>query len=236
METLIERQGGGVAERRSRAQSRLGAGALRRSARRSRDEARDGGARSRSHGGLPTGRGLRRGGAAGAPRPGALRAGPAARDPRRPALRRARPAGRGRLARSGRPPAALRHHRAAGRRATTATSASSASASWSWPSRSRGARSPAPRSERATTGHRACTVPTSRPYRRGHDRDRGRADPEVTAASAGHHPRLALAIGRRRIAEVHYHCAPGQTRRAVERAVANVKAGQWIAITEAVPR
>ena len=45
-----------------------------------------------------------------------------------------------------------------------------------------------------------------------------------------------FAIARRRLAEVHYHCAPGQTRRAVERAAASVKAGQWIAITEAVSR
>ncbi len=43
-------------------------------------------------------------------------------------------------------------------------------------------------------------------------------------------------IARRVIAEVHYHCAPGQTRRAVERAAAEVKAREWIAITEVVPR
>ena len=43
-------------------------------------------------------------------------------------------------------------------------------------------------------------------------------------------------IASRVVAEVHYHCAPGQTRRAVERAVAKVKAEQCIAIAEAVAR
>jgi hypothetical protein len=38
------------------------------------------------------------------------------------------------------------------------------------------------------------------------------------------------------VAEVHYHCAPGQTRRALERAVARVKAEKFIAISEAVAR
>ena len=38
------------------------------------------------------------------------------------------------------------------------------------------------------------------------------------------------------IAEVHYLCAPGQTRRAVERAVAKVGAGDKIAIFKVVPR
>ncbi len=44
------------------------------------------------------------------------------------------------------------------------------------------------------------------------------------------------AVGSGVVAQVHYHCAPGQTRRAVERAVAKVRAGQFIAIGEAVPR
>jgi hypothetical protein len=44
------------------------------------------------------------------------------------------------------------------------------------------------------------------------------------------------AIGHRVVAEVHYHCAPGQTRTAVERAVAKVRAEQFIAIGEAVSR
>lgn len=44
------------------------------------------------------------------------------------------------------------------------------------------------------------------------------------------------AVGSRVVAEVHYHCAPGQTRKAVERAVAKVHAEEFIAIGEAVPR
>ena len=58
-----------------------------------------------------------------------------------------------------------------------------------------------------------------RPRRRRHDRDRGRADPKVTATPATPDPGLALCRRFRVVAEVHYHCAPGQTRRAVERAV-----------------
>jgi hypothetical protein len=44
------------------------------------------------------------------------------------------------------------------------------------------------------------------------------------------------AIGSRVVAEVQYHCAPGQTRKAVERAVAKVYAEKFIAIGEAVER
>ncbi len=44
------------------------------------------------------------------------------------------------------------------------------------------------------------------------------------------------AVGFGVVAEVHYHCAPGQTRRAVERAVAKASAEQFIAIGEAVSR
>ncbi len=44
------------------------------------------------------------------------------------------------------------------------------------------------------------------------------------------------AIGSRTVKEVHYHCAPGQTRKAVERAVHKVKAEGFIAIGEAVAR
>jgi hypothetical protein len=36
--------------------------------------------------------------------------------------------------------------------------------------------------------------------------------------------------------EVHYHCEPGPTRRAVERAVRKLHAGERIVITEAAPR
>jgi hypothetical protein len=43
-------------------------------------------------------------------------------------------------------------------------------------------------------------------------------------------------IGSRVVKEVHYHCAPGQTRKAVERAVAKVRAEQFIQIGQAVPR
>jgi hypothetical protein len=44
------------------------------------------------------------------------------------------------------------------------------------------------------------------------------------------------AVGARVVAEVHYHCAPGPTRRALERAVAKVYAEQFVAIAEVVPR
>jgi len=44
------------------------------------------------------------------------------------------------------------------------------------------------------------------------------------------------AIGSRLITEVHYHCAPGQTRQAVERAVSKVRAEKFIQIGEAVSR
>ncbi len=44
------------------------------------------------------------------------------------------------------------------------------------------------------------------------------------------------AIGSRVVAEVRYECAPGQTRRAVERAVERVRAEQFIVIGEAVSR
>jgi hypothetical protein len=44
------------------------------------------------------------------------------------------------------------------------------------------------------------------------------------------------AIGSRVVSEVRYYCAPGQTRRAVERAVEQVRAEQFIVIGEAVPR
>jgi hypothetical protein len=36
--------------------------------------------------------------------------------------------------------------------------------------------------------------------------------------------------------EVHYFCEPGQTRRAVERAVVNAGAKDKIAVADAVPR
>jgi hypothetical protein len=44
------------------------------------------------------------------------------------------------------------------------------------------------------------------------------------------------AIGSRTVKEVHYHCAPGQTRRALERAVSKVRAEEFIQIGEAVAR
>jgi hypothetical protein len=44
------------------------------------------------------------------------------------------------------------------------------------------------------------------------------------------------AIGKGTVSEVHYHCAPGQTRAAVERAVHKVKAEGFIAIGEALAR
>jgi hypothetical protein len=44
------------------------------------------------------------------------------------------------------------------------------------------------------------------------------------------------AVGARVVAEVHYHCAPGQTRRAVERAVVKTRAGEFIGIREVVGR
>ncbi|HWW67219.1 MAG TPA: hypothetical protein VNY83_04490 [Solirubrobacterales bacterium] len=43
-------------------------------------------------------------------------------------------------------------------------------------------------------------------------------------------------IGMGVVSEVHYHCEPGQTRRAVERAVEQVRAEQFIAIGQAVAR
>jgi hypothetical protein len=44
------------------------------------------------------------------------------------------------------------------------------------------------------------------------------------------------AVGRRTVAEVHYHCAPGQTRFAVDRAIAKVHAEDFIAVSVVVPR
>jgi hypothetical protein len=44
------------------------------------------------------------------------------------------------------------------------------------------------------------------------------------------------AIGMGTVSEVHYHCAPGQARKAVEPAVWAVKAEQFIQIGEAVAR
>lgn len=44
------------------------------------------------------------------------------------------------------------------------------------------------------------------------------------------------AVGQGIVAEVHYHCTPGQTRRAVERAVAKVHAQGIVAVGEAVSR
>jgi hypothetical protein len=38
------------------------------------------------------------------------------------------------------------------------------------------------------------------------------------------------------VSEIHYHCAPGQTRRAVERATDHVRAGQFITISQVVAR
>ncbi len=46
--------------------------------------------------------------------------------------------------------------------------------------------------------------------------------------------RMAIAAGV--VKEVHYLCEPGQTRRAVERAVANAQAQDFIAVLEAVAR
>lgn len=46
--------------------------------------------------------------------------------------------------------------------------------------------------------------------------------------------RFAVAAGK--VSEVYYLCAPGQTRKAVERAVAKVQAQKYIEITNAVPR
>lgn len=46
--------------------------------------------------------------------------------------------------------------------------------------------------------------------------------------------RFAVAEGK--VKEVHYLCAPGQTRAAVERAVDEVRAGEFIAIGKAVSR
>jgi hypothetical protein len=45
-----------------------------------------------------------------------------------------------------------------------------------------------------------------------------------------------MAVGAGVVKEVHYLCEPGPTRRAVERAVANTLAEDFIAILEAVPR
>ena len=44
------------------------------------------------------------------------------------------------------------------------------------------------------------------------------------------------ALAARQLAEIHYLCEPGQTRRAVERAAAAVKAGHLIVIEEAPAR
>jgi hypothetical protein len=46
--------------------------------------------------------------------------------------------------------------------------------------------------------------------------------------------RRTVAVGT--VTEVHYLCEPGQTRTAVERAVANAQAQDFIAIAKAVPR
>ena len=46
--------------------------------------------------------------------------------------------------------------------------------------------------------------------------------------------RRTVAVGT--VAEVHYLCEPGQTRTAVERAVTNAQAQDFIAIAKAVPR
>jgi hypothetical protein len=46
--------------------------------------------------------------------------------------------------------------------------------------------------------------------------------------------RFAVAGGK--VKEVHYLCAPGQTRKAVERAVTKVRAEKYITIDKAVPR
>jgi hypothetical protein len=45
-----------------------------------------------------------------------------------------------------------------------------------------------------------------------------------------------FAVGRRTLAEVHYHCAPGQTRTAVEAAITKIHAQDFIAVGEVVPR
>ena len=44
------------------------------------------------------------------------------------------------------------------------------------------------------------------------------------------------AVGTGVVSEVRYLCEPGQTRRAVERAIANVRAERVIAVSEAPPR
>ncbi len=44
------------------------------------------------------------------------------------------------------------------------------------------------------------------------------------------------AVGSGAVAEVHYHCAPGQTRKAVERAVAKTYTEKLVGIGEVVGR
>jgi hypothetical protein len=64
---------------------------------------------------------------------------------------------------------------------------------------------------------------------------------ELTPKGAGRLGRIISGwveaiLGTGELAEVHYVCSPGQTRRAVERAVAKTQAQDFIAIIEAVPR
>lgn len=58
---------------------------------------------------------------------------------------------------------------------------------------------------------------------------------ELTAKSPGRLENIMRGWRRARcVEEVHYHCAPGATRRAVERAVANTRAGAHVKIGEVV--
>ncbi|HEY8809984.1 MAG TPA: hypothetical protein VIM28_08175 [Solirubrobacterales bacterium] len=64
---------------------------------------------------------------------------------------------------------------------------------------------------------------------------------ELTPKGAGRLGRiisgwLEAILGAGELTEVHYVCSPGQTRRAVERAVAKTQAQDFIAIIEAVPQ
>ena len=104
--------------------------------------------------------------------------------------------------------------------------ASSASASWSWPSRSPAARSPAPTSASAAavlTKEGAIAI-----------------EVELTPKAPRRLYHLIrawrFAVAEGTVKEVYYLCAPGQTRAAVERAVAKVRAEQCITIGKAVSR
>lgn len=104
------------------------------------------------------------------------------------------------------------------------------------PSRSPAAQWRAPTSENGGAG-RACTGPT---WRSSPTRGPIAVEVELTPKAPRRLYELIRAwrhaVGRRTVAEVHYLCEPGQTRRAVERAVAKVRAEQFIAIGEAPER